>query len=121
MYVKTINWIDKNSREAEVIVSDGCIELLCFSHPFKNSINEKLEEPIHCFDVDNVALAQNQRTYANKKSSYFGYTLCGKLVDKDNKLVYLGNIKLCLESAYISNDIPEGSYIELSVSRLDIY
>ena len=121
MYVKTIKWIDQDSNEAEVMVSDGCIELLCFSHPFKKNINEKLEEPIHCFNVDNVVIARDKTSCVNKSSSYFGYSLCGKLVDRNSKLVYLGNIKLCLENAYISNDILEGNYVEFDVSRLDIY
>jgi len=121
MYVKTINWIDQDSREAEVIVSDGHIELLCFSHPFKKNINEKLKEPIHCFDANNVVLSKEQVIYANKRDNFFSYSLCGKLVDRKNKLVCLRDIKLCLENAHISSDIPNDSYVEFDVSRLDIY
>lgn len=121
MFVKSINWIDEDSQEAEVIVSDGCIEVLCFSHPFKKEINSVLEDPIYCFNTENVILAQEQSVSVYKSNNHFAYSLRGKLVDKKNKLVYLGNITLCLEDAYISNDILESSYIEFDVSRLDLY
>lgn len=121
MFVKSINWIDEDSQEAEIIVSDGCIEVICFSHPLKKGINSVLEDSIHCFDAENVVLAQEQSVYVNKSNNHFAYSLRGKLVDKKNKLVHLGDIILCLEDAYISNGIPESSYVEFDVSRLDLY
>ena len=121
MYVKTINWIDKNFQEAEVIVSDGCTDLLCFSCPFNKTVNEELKEPIRCFNVNNVFLAQQLAVHVCKNTSFFGYSICGKLVDRKNKIVILGDIELSLEDAYIPYDIPENSYIEFEVSRLDLY
>lgn len=121
MFIKSINWIDKDLQEAEIIVSDGQIEVLCFSHPFQKAINAVLEEPIHCLYAENLVLTQEQSISINKSNGYFGYSLRGKLIDKKNKLVRLGDIIICLEDAYISDSIPKNSYVEFDVSRLDLY
>jgi hypothetical protein len=122
MFIKSIDGIDKETKEAEVIVSDGFIDILCFSHPLKdNNVNDILTEPIHCFDVEDVVIAKGQISYANKCNTYFGYSICGKFINKENNLVLVGNIKVCLNKAYVPNDRPEGSFIEFDVSRLDLY
>ncbi|MDR1159579.1 MAG: hypothetical protein LBK69_03035 [Syntrophomonadaceae bacterium] len=121
MFVKSIDWIDEEAQEAEVIVSDGSVSILCFSHPFKKNVNDILAEPIHCLDAENVAVSEEQVAYANRSNTTFGYSICGKLADKENKIALLGNIKLCLEDAYIPDSIPEGSFIAFDVSRFDLY
>lgn len=121
MFVKSINWIDEEALEAVVTVSDNYIDILCFSHPFKKSIGETLIDPIYCFDAENVILSHEEITSANKNNSTFGYSIRGKLISKENKLVLLGNIKLCLEDAYIPDSILEGCFIEFDVSRFDLY
>ncbi|AOY76022.1 hypothetical protein [Clostridium formicaceticum] len=121
MFIKSVNWIDEESQEAEVVVSDNSFELLCFSHPFRNKLGEELIEPIYCFDVSNVVLAFEQIPYAKKNKNSYGYSIRGLFINKDDKIVLIGNIKLCLEDGKIPSDISEGEYIEFDVSRLDVY
>lgn len=121
MFIKSINWIDKEIQEAEVIVSDGLIEILCFSHPFNKSVKDKLSEPIYCIGVENIVISDKQSVQAIKNNESFGYSLRGKFIDKFNKKVLLGNIELCMEDVHIPADIPEFSYIEFDVDRLSIY
>lgn len=121
MFIKSINWIDEEALEAEVTVSDNNIDILCFSHPFKKNIGEILIDPIYCFDVENVILSDKEITCASKNNSTFGYSVRGRLINKESKLVLLGNIKLCLEDTYISDSIPEYCFIEFDVSRFDLY
>lgn len=121
MFIKSINWIDEEALEAEVTVSDNYIDILCFSHPFKKNIGETLTDSIYCFDVENVILSDKEITCANKNNNTFEYSIRGKLINKENKIVLLGNIKLCLEDAYIPDSIPEHCFIEFNVSRFDLY
>lgn len=121
MFIKSINWIDEEALEAEVTVSDNCIDILCFSHPLQKTIGETLIDPIYCLDAENVMLSYEKITCADKNNSTFGYSIRGKLISKESKLVLLGNIKLCLEDAYIPDGIPEGSFIEFDVPRFDLY
>lgn len=32
--IKEITWINEEIREADVVVTDGTYEIVCFSHPF---------------------------------------------------------------------------------------
>lgn len=121
MFIKSINWINEEALEAEVTVSDNHIDILCFSHPFKKNIGETLTDPIYCLDVGNVILSDEEITCANRNNSTFGYLIRGKLINKESKLVLLGNIELCLEDAYIPDSIPEHCFIEFDVSRFDLY
>jgi len=121
MFISSIQWIDEENQEAEVFVSDGYFNLKCFSHPFSKNVKDNLTEPIYCLDVENVVIAYEQVPYVKKSDTIFGYFICGKFIDKKNKLILLGSIKLCLECAYIPNDIPEGVFVEFTVSRLSIY
>ena len=121
MFIKTIKWVDKEAQEAEIIVSDGSIDILCFSCPFIRIINDILVDPIYCLDVQNVVISNEETNYVKKSNTYFGYLICGKLTDKKNKIVYLNDIKLSLEEAYIPPDIPENGFIEFNISRLNLY
>jgi len=92
MIVKSVNWIDEDSREAEVVNSDGYNEVLCFSQPFEKFVNDAIKEPIYCLDVENLMLAKEYATCINKSGSHFGYFLRGKLIDAKLKLICLENI-----------------------------
>ena len=123
MFIKHIDWLDKEAREAAVLLSDGIIVILCFSHPFSGVVGDKLTEPIHCLDAENITVADNHKAYVKRKNSlgYFGYSVCGKFIDRKNQIVLLGNATLSLGNVYIPNDISEGSYITFDVGRLDIW
>jgi hypothetical protein len=121
MYIESIKWLDEAIREAEVTVSDGHMSIVCFSHPLSKKINVNLTEPVYCLNPENIVTSIGQAGFAKKYDNAFGYLICGKLIDKHNRIVLLGNIMLCLEDAYLPTDILENSFIEFSVSRLTIY
>lgn len=121
MFAKSVSWIDEESLEAEVTVSDNHIDVLCFSQPFKKSIGEILSEPIYCLNLENVFLSEEKNSYIKKNNSSFGYSIRGELINKEEQLVRLGDIILCLEDGYIPNDIAVHHFIEFDVSRLNLY
>lgn len=121
MFIKSVNWIDKDAQEAEVIVSDGEIDILCFSQPFKKYIGDSLLDPIYCFDTTDIMITDEHNSFTIRDGNTFRYSLCGKLIDKNKKKVILGGLTLCLEDAYLPGDILQKSFIKFSVSRLDLY
>jgi len=122
MFIKHVDWLDRETSEAKVLISDGIIDILCFSHPFYGVTGDKLLDHIYCLDAKNIVVANSQQFYMQREESlgYFGYSICGKLIDRKNQIVRLNNIALCLGDTHIPNDISEGSYIEFEVTRLDI-
>jgi hypothetical protein len=121
MFIKAISWINKDIQEAEVLVSDNFFELLCFSQPLKKHIDEEFKEPIYCFGVSDVMLSTERTSYVKKKDDAYGYFLRGEVLNRNDQIVRLGYIELCLDDCYIPNDIKNGEYIEFNVSRLNIY
>ena len=75
MFIKLVEWINEDIREAEVTVSDGFYNIVCFSHPFNKGINDTISEPLNCIEVKNVVTSKRQILYANKDSTSFEYCL----------------------------------------------
>lgn len=121
MFLKSINWIDKDAQEAEIIVSDGKVDILCFSHPFKKNLGDNLTEPIYCLDANGIVVSEKSEPVATRVGSSYSYSVCAKLIDIPGKQVLLGGINLCLEDAHFPADIIENNYIRFSVSRFDLY
>lgn len=120
MYIKAIKWINEAANEAEVIISDSKIDLVCFAHPFSKTINEEFNEPIYCYGVANVVLAEEESFYATKMKNKFAYKLCGIISNYKEKIVCINTIVVSIIDAEIPKDIAEGAYIEFCVSRLDL-
>jgi hypothetical protein len=120
VFIKFIEWLDEENREAEVMVTDGVFDVLCFSHPFNKTLNDVLTEPLYCLDANQIVISNEQVAFANKGSISYGYSICGKLIDKKKQLILLGKIMMCLDSSDIPKDICEGDFIEFSVLRLDL-
>ena len=120
MYIKDTFWLSEVAKEAEVIISDDEIDLVCFSHPFNKANGEVIEEPLYCVDARDVVLADEESFCAIKTRDEFGYKFRGILTDSKTKTVRVNNITLSLIDAEIPKDIPDGAYIEFCVTRLDL-
>jgi len=121
MFIKSVEWLDKEAQEAEIIVSDGEFEILCFSHPFTKNINDKLSDPIFCIDATDIMISDESRLLVNRDGNSYRYFVRGKLSDKNKKIVKLGGLILCIEDSYFPVDILENSIVEFSVSRFNLY
>lgn len=119
--VKEINWINESSKEAEVIISDGILTLMCFSQPFNYEVGDELKEPLYCYEVRNVMKSDEEGFISEKQDNAFAYFLRGKLIDSRNKLVMVGGVKISLEDYSIPIDLKDDDIIEFTVQRLDIY
>jgi len=123
VFIKHIDWDDEEAGVANVLVSNGRIDILCFSHPFDGSVGDTLTEPLYCLDAENVVVSEQPEAYVQKNDSlgYFGYSVCGKLIDRKNHIVSVdGDILLSLENDDIPYDISEGDDIMFDVLRMDV-
>jgi hypothetical protein len=48
--IENVNWLSKIAQEAEVCLSDGDFQIVCFSHPFYHEV--KL--PLYAINTNNI-------------------------------------------------------------------
>lgn len=118
--IHQINWIDKTTKEAEVTLYDGVFYLECFSSFFEHNLSQEFKDYIHCLDAENIYRAVEQE-YKIEKKDQDAYHLQGKLINRKEKIVKIGDFLIDLSEAQIDGDIKENDYVEFSVARLDIY
>ena len=117
MLIKTIREYDEEAKEADVVVSDGQHEILCYAQPFENNNTSFV---LLAFDDDNIMRAlKNTYVVEKSKEDHYGYKLQGKLVDLKKRLVAIGDIVIELGNG-IPKDIKENEFIEFTVVRVDL-
>ena len=123
MFVKSIHWMDKEDKEAEVIVSDGKNEILCFSHPFSGAIGDILVNPLECMDAEEIQILDDENFNIEKidPNDYFEYKIGGKLISADKKLVLVGDLLLSLEGCDIPKDLKNNNFVTFITSRINIF
>ena len=48
--IENVNWLSKTAQEAEVCLSDGYFQIVCFSQPFYDEV--KL--PLYAININNI-------------------------------------------------------------------
>ncbi|MGE7090726.1 hypothetical protein ACQKII_04570 [Lysinibacillus sp. NPDC048646] len=119
--IKKINWISQEALEAEVVVTDGKFEIMCFAQPLNYLKESELIGPIYCLNVSNLMIAERKEYSIEKLDDHFAYRFIGKLIDKDYEKVKLGKLLLELDNNLLPGDINEGDFISFCCQRLDIY
>jgi hypothetical protein len=109
----------ESCEEADVVITDGQFDLLCFCYPCKYEKGQIFNEYIRTLDADNIIRAENQNFEVNKLSDHFSYQLSGKLIDKTKGIIAIGKINIEV-GGYIPPDINEGEFISFSTYRLDV-
>ncbi len=119
MFIKRICNIDNNAHEADMIVSDGDFDILCYSFDFQNKqINGFQLSPM---DYDEVYITDEKEYKINNfgKSKY-NYQMQCKIIDVENGIVELFGIKISL-GKYLPGDLRNDDWISFKCYRLDIY
>ncbi len=120
MKIVEIKWFNIEAKEAEITISDGSMEIKCYSCPFIYSLNEKLKEPLDCLGVENI-VGSNLHSYLIKKQSGFcEYFMRGKIINLRNRIVMVNGFYISLEGGYFPADLKEGNFIEFKILRLEI-
>ncbi|EDN9971674.1 hypothetical protein GKT18_07095 [Listeria monocytogenes] len=118
--VKSIHWLDEDAREADVILTDGEYNVVCFSHPCELTLNGVYNELIYCFDPFDI-FKLNQAEYSMEKpnDNQELSILKGKLIDATDSIIQIGEFRIDISEGDIAQDIHEGDFVELKVHRLD--
>lgn len=119
--VSKITWISVNALEAEVTITDGIFEVQCFSQPCNMIINQKVDNLIYCYNNSNVEKVDSNEFKVEKLYQPFAYKMIGKVIDKKELIVRIGDVKIQLEEGSIPRDIEENDYISFYCQRIDIY
>lgn len=112
--------MDKETKEAEVEVTDGKYQFICFSHPCKHLQGDIINENLHC-DIDQVLIADGDAYKVEKQKQFFAYRIIGKLISKLDGLVKVGEFILEIDTMKIPKDINDNEYIEFNVLRIDLW
>lgn len=117
--IARVNWLEKSIGEAEVVLTDGQEQLVCFGHPFLQSEDEWFRGKIYPW-VSSEIMVSFEKNYQIKYLGDWKYFFVGILLDGEEGTVQVGNFKLTgLE--YIPKDIANGMYVEFEALRCDIY
>ena len=107
--IENVNWLSKIAQEAEVCLSDGDFQIVCFSQPFYHEV----ELPLYAINT-----SSSERKYSvEKKGESFEYKFSGKIIDKEH--IKIGEFIIQLD-APLPKDIEEG-YISFECERVDIW
>ncbi|MCD2252814.1 hypothetical protein [Listeria marthii] len=89
--VKSIHWLDEDAREADVVLTDGEYNVVCFSHPCELTLNGVYNELIYCFDPFDI-FKLNQAEYSMEKpnDNQELSILKGELIDATDSIIQIG-------------------------------
>lgn len=121
MFIERIYDFDDFSCEADLIVSDGTYQLICYCFDFqKGSTTMPKIKEIDSFMCKNIMRVYTDKYLIIKKKDYYSYHLQGKVLDVEKKLICIGNIIIHLD-AQIPRDINIQEFVEFDVVRLDCF
>ena len=116
MDIKKIIDYEIDAHEADLIVSDGKHDLLCYAQPFENP---ECSFRLIAFRADNIVIADNKCYFIRKTDeTYYSYKLCGQVIDNNKQIVRVFDLVIEI-GVGIPNDILKNDYIEFSVERID--
>lgn len=120
MFIKKINHIDYDSGEADIIVSDGEYELLCYCALIQESILKNICDinEIESFLCANIRRIDTSSYLVQKNNGYYSYHLQGAVISSSERIVCIGDIFIKLDIP-LPKDICNHEFIEFDVVRLD--
>ncbi len=121
MYIKKILDYDDFSGEADIIVTDGVHEIMCYCHPIENpQVNQNVKS-ISTLAADKIMTAPYEEPNVKKTDeSYYSYDLIGKIINIDESLISIGELIIKLDG-YLPGDIQVGDIVKLYAVRMDAH
>lgn len=113
--IKNINWLNKETSEAEVVLTDGKVDVLSFSSPFSLSNKFNL---IYAFDTEHIIRGENGM-FLEKQANYT-YIANGLILDLSKRLIKIGEFLIQLDID-LPGDLHNNEYICFSCQRFDLF
>lgn len=117
MKIKKVISIDIDSKEVDILITDGIYELIAYGHPIENIENQDISM-LSGFMCENIILTDEDISI-NKLEDYYSYEFIAKVISKEECIVAIGGILIKLDTP-IPNDIEINMRIMFSVKRVDI-
>lgn len=118
MFVKEIKDIDKNSGEADVLVSDGRYEVMCYCHPLENKKQGAKVSEISTLFAEDIMRIDDAEYSVRKEAGHYSYYLQGKVIGTQKPLISIGKIIIRLDKP-MAKDIKQGEFVQFKVERLN--
>lgn len=120
MIVKSLIWISKEAKEAELVISDGNFECIAFSQPCHYQVGDHINDPLEAFITEDVMISfENNVGFKKNDNNSFSYTCHATIVNVESSLVKIGNIYIILDNK-LPNGCIEGNIVDFNCNRLDI-
>lgn len=121
MRVESIDWISKEAKEAEIVVSDGRFTCRAFAQPCSLLVGQVLEEPLHIFGAKNIMLSNaEEQSMEFQVEGQLAHRVTAVLQDLHSKRLVVGGIELILDD-YVPGGIQVGDMIEFECARIDVW
>ena len=118
--INKINWLSKEAKEAEVYLSDGKFDIICFCHPFSKNIGYEISLPLYTINTDRVyKLYENKKYAVEKIGNGFEYHLAGQVKDCLKNQIQVGKFLFEIDTP-LPRDIEEEDYVSFTCDRIDI-
>jgi len=119
--INKINWLSKVGKEAEVFLYDGNFNMVCYSHPFNQDIGNIVTQPLYTLNARKILILKEEEKFSvEKEEGTFDYKFAGRLINKEENHVKLGEFIIELDNP-VPSDIQVGDYISFICDRVDIY
>lgn len=120
MYIKKIVQISKDDSEADIYVSDGVFDILCYVNPLGTIAEHKQITSVYGFMCSDVVRTEKKVASIVKLPEYYAYRIIGKIFSKGERIIQLGGILIHLDTE-IPNDMEDGEFVSVAVLRFDAF
>lgn len=118
MYISDIKHWDKRDKEADVIVTDGQYQLLCYANPVQSIQCREQVAGLFSFGCENIVKSEHCAVNIVKQTDYYAYELSAEVLSKVEGTVKMGQLVLQLD-APVPGDVQTGDYVTFKVQRID--
>ena len=120
MYIK--RFINQNScdKDADVYITDGQYELICYIYPYTDKYNTySIVDCIYGFMCSDITVSNVKEYDIIKLEQYYSYKVTAIVVSAKESIVKVGNMRIMLD-AKIPGDICSGEYVHFTAIRFDV-
>lgn len=117
MNIKKIISFDPDSKEADILFTDGTNELMVYCHPITN-IQNITNEILYGFMCSNIELT-NSNEKIIKLGNYYQYEITAKITSLLDRIVKIGDINIKIDIP-LPKDLKIGNIVKFTVDRIDL-
>lgn len=115
-----IKWF--NTDEADLILSDGCQMVVCYSSFCKYKIGDKVDDnTLYCHDPIYIYKCDETKCSIECINKPYSYKIIGKLIDRKKGVVECSKYHFEIDDILIPNDIQENDMIEFACEKIDLF